>query len=99
MGPVFLAAGICVLLGGGIGFLVARFLSRALLRALWLGLAICFVWILWPAIRLWLGLAEGSGFEGVAEVFLAFVFVLPTLLASLLGGWLGLRQKAPSETE
>ena len=97
MGPLIAAAGVCVLIGGGIGWLVARYLSRALLRALWLGLAICFVWILWPAIRLWLGLVEGNGFEGVAEVFLAFIFVLPTLLASVLGGWLGLRRRALAE--
>ena len=43
MEQVWIVAGVCVLIGGGIGWLVARFLSRTLLRALWLGLAITFV--------------------------------------------------------
>ena len=99
MEQVWIVAGVCVLIGGGIGWLVARFLSRTLLRALWLGLAITFVWILWPAIEINLGWREASGFEGVANVMLSVVFVLPTLIASLVGGWLGLRQKARKEAE
>ena len=61
MEQVWIVAGVCVLIGGGIGWLVARFLSRTLLRALWLGLAITFVWILWPAIEINLGWREASG--------------------------------------
>ena len=99
MGPLVIAVAVCVALGAGIGWLVARYLSLALLRALWLGLAITFFWILWPAIRIWIGLHEATGYEGVAETMLAFVFVLPTLIASLLGGWLGLRHKGRVELE
>ena len=90
---------VCLLLGGGLSWLIGRFLSRALLRGLWLAMIISFIWVLWPAIELRMGWREGNGFEGVAEVFLAFFFILPTFLASVLGGWLGLRHKARSIAE
>lgn len=91
---IWIMLAVCLLLGGGVSWLIGRFLSRALLRGLWLAMVISFVWVLWPAIELRMGWREGNGFEGVAEVFLAFFFILPTLIASVIGGCLGARAKA-----
>ncbi|WP_071675082.1 hypothetical protein [Nioella nitratireducens] len=85
-------AGGCALFGLLVGWAIGRFLSRTLLRAVWLGLAITLVWGLFPAVQNWLGV-EHDGFDGVARVAMAVLFIGPTFLASLLGGWLGLRQK------
>lgn len=90
---------VCLGLGFAVSWAIGRFLSRPLLRGLWLALIISFVWVLWPAIELRIGWREGTGFEGVAEVYLAVFFILPTFLASLLGGWLGLRHKARNQAE
>ncbi len=91
-------AGFCVLLGLVVGWGVGRFFSRTLLNALWLGLAITVVWGLVPAVQNWLG-ADHGGFDGVARVAMAMLFTGPTFLASLLGGWLGLRQKTRKHAE
>jgi membrane protein YqaA with SNARE-associated domain len=96
---IWIMLAVCLLLGGLLSWAIGRFLSRALLRGLWLAMIISFVWVLWPAIELRMGWREGNGFEGVAEVFLAVFFILPTFMASVLGGLLGLRHKARSLAE
>jgi len=93
MMPVYLAAAGCALLGFGMSWVIGRYLSRALLRGLWLALVLIFAMLMWPVLQLWMGWREGTGFEGVAELFLAVVFVLPTLAAAVIGGRIGQRRR------
>ena len=88
----------CLLLGAGFGWGIGRFLSRGLLVLIWITLAIGLAWCLYPALQNWMGRPHG-GWDGVVRVAMAVMFVGPTFVASLLGGWLGLRQKARSQAE
>lgn len=92
--PMIIALVVCVVLGFGLSWLVGRFGSRALLRAIWLALVLIIGMLVWPVLAINMGWREGTGFDGVAEVYLAVVFVLPTLAAAIVGGWLGARRKA-----
>jgi len=91
--PMVIALAVCLALGFGISWLVGRFGSRALLRAIWLALVLIFAMLVWPTLAINMGWREGAGFDGVVEVYLAVVFVLPTLAAAIVGGWLGARRK------
>jgi len=95
---VWAVSAVCVLLGGGIGWGIGRFLSRQLLILIWLVLGLGLAWCLYPVLENWLGLPHG-GWDGVVRVVMAVMFVGPSFVASLLGGWLGLRQKARSLAE
>ena len=81
--PMVVALAVCVALGFGIAWLVGRFGSRALLRGVWLALVVIFAMLVWPVLAINMGWREGTGFDGVAEVFIAVVFVLPTLAAAI----------------
>ncbi|RFU14730.1 hypothetical protein DZD18_00210 [Rhodobacteraceae bacterium W635] len=92
--PMIVALAVCIALGFAIAWLVGRFGSRALLRGVWLALVVIFAMLVWPSLAINMGWREGTGFDGVAEVFIAVVYGLPTLAAAVLGGWLGARRKA-----
>lgn len=92
--PLILMVLVCLALGFGLSWLIGRYLSRALLRGVWLALVLIFAMLLWPVVQIWAGWREGTGFDGVAELYLAVGFVLPTLIASVFGGRLGARSKA-----
>lgn len=91
-------AGGCLLLGLAVGWVIARFASRPLLYLVWIVLALAFAWGFWPFIQVRLGQPQDA-WDGAARIALAVVFIGPTLLASVLGGWLGLRQKARKDAE
>ncbi|WP_127560404.1 hypothetical protein [Nioella ostreopsis] len=91
---IWIMLAVCLVLGFGLSWVIGRYLSRALLRGVWLALVLIFAMLMWPVLQIWAGWREGTGFDGVAEFYLAVGFVLPTLLASGLGGRLGARAKA-----
>lgn len=91
--PLVLMVSVCLVLGFGLSWAIGRYLSRALLRGVWLALVLIFAMLMWPVIQIWAGWREGTGFDGVAELYLAVGFVLPTLMASIVGGRFGARAK------
>jgi len=91
-------AGGCLLLGLAVGWAIGRFASPQMLYLIWGLLLLAFGWGFWPAIQVRLGQPQDA-WDGAARIALAVVVIGPTFLASLLGGWLGLRQKARKDAE
>ncbi len=94
IGPeIWVLSAICTALGFGFGWGLGRFLSATLLYLLWIGLAVTDAVFLWPALENALGLREG-GWHVLGYTVMAIFFASPALVGSLIGGWIGLRQKA-----
>ncbi|WP_420397771.1 hypothetical protein [Nioella sp.] len=93
MWPLIGMVSVCLVLGFALSWVIGRYLSRALLRGVWLALVLIFAMLMWPVVQIWAGWREGTGFDGVAELYLALGFVLPTLVAAIVGGRLGTRAR------
>jgi hypothetical protein len=89
MWPLIGMVAVCLVLGFALSWVIGRYLSRALLRGVWLALVLIFAMLMWPVVQIWAGWREGTGFDGVAEFYLAMGFVLPTLVAAIVGGKMG----------
>ncbi len=85
---LLIVAAICAVLGFVIAALLGWVFSRALLVLLWIGLG--------GTAVIYAGMSFLPGTDGLTASsyqILAGMMVLPAFLTSLLGGWLGLRQK------
>ncbi|WP_306047569.1 hypothetical protein [Nioella sp. MMSF_3534] len=94
MWPLIGMVAVCLVLGFALSWAIGRYLSRALLRGVWLALVLIFAMLMWPVVQIWAGWREGTGFDGVAEFYLAVGFVLPTLVAAIVGGRMGAAARA-----
>lgn len=91
-GNLFIFALTSLVLGSGIGFLLGRYTSGAILYVLWAALVGSLLVLLVAPVGRVLGVAQDD-WSRALYLYMAAIFLGPVLISSGLFGWVGLRKR------